>query len=64
MVAGEPVEVLAALASRHDGARRLRDLGVPREALRAVAERVADSPYPNPAPVDADSVTALLGRAW
>lgn len=63
-VGGDPAEVLAALAGQHDGARRLRDLGVPRDHLRAVAERVAATPYPNPAPVDVDSVTALLERAW
>lgn len=63
-VGGDPVQVMADLAAEHDGARRLRDLGVPRDALRTVAERVAAAPYPNPAPVDGDSVTALLDRAW
>jgi alcohol dehydrogenase class IV len=63
-VGGDPAEVLATLAARHDGARRLRDLDVPRDGLRVVAERVASAPYPNPAPVDVDSVAALLARAW
>ncbi|WP_344255138.1 maleylacetate reductase [Terrabacter carboxydivorans] len=63
-VGDDPVQVLADLAAQHDGARRLRDLDVPRDALRAVAERVAAAPYPNPAPVDVDSVTGLLERAW
>jgi maleylacetate reductase len=55
---------LTTLAGEHDGVRRLRDLGVPRKGLRTVAERVAAAPYPNPAPVDVDAVTALLERAW
>ena len=63
-VGGDPTEVLATLAARHDGARRLRDLDVPWDRLRAVAERVAAAPYPNPAPVDVDSVTGLLERTW
>lgn len=63
-VGGDPTDVLAALAAQHDGHRRLRDLDVPRDALGAVAERVTAAPYPNPAPVDVDSVTALLERAW
>lgn len=63
-VGGDPSVVLADLAAQHEGARRLRDLGVPREGLRIVAERVAAAPYPNPAPVDVESVTALLDQAW
>ena len=63
-VGGYPTAVLAALAGAHDGARRLRDLDVPRDGLRQVAERVAAAPYPNPAPVDVDSVKALLEGAW
>jgi alcohol dehydrogenase class IV len=63
-VGGDPAQVIAGLAALHDGASRLRDLGVPRDGLRVVAERVAAAPYPNPAPVDVDSVAALLEQAW
>lgn len=61
---GDPVAAVGALARRHTGPRRLRDLGVPRDGLRAVAERVGARPYPNPRPPAADEVTALLERAW
>lgn len=59
---GDPVEAVAALARGHRGPRRLADLGVPREELRGVAERVAAAPYPNPRPLDADALTDLLER--
>ncbi|MGO4596292.1 maleylacetate reductase [Terrabacter sp. 2RAF25] len=60
----DPVRVVRGLAAGHEGARRLRDLGVPRDALAGVAARVVDAPYPNPRPLDVESVTALLERAW
>lgn len=61
---GDPTLAVAALAARHDGPTTLRGLGVPREALRGVAERVAAAPYPNPRPVTADAVEELLLAAW
>jgi alcohol dehydrogenase class IV len=62
--ATDPVRVVRDLAGAHEGARRLRELGVPREALAGVAHRVVESPYPNPRPLDLDSVAALLEQAW
>lgn len=64
-VAGQdPVAVVSGLARAHEGATTLRELGVPRGKLRGVAERVVANPYPNPRPLDAESVTALLEQAW
>jgi alcohol dehydrogenase class IV len=60
----DPVRVVRGLADAHEGARRLRELGVPRAALAGVAERVVAAPYPNPRPLDVTSVTGLLERAW
>jgi alcohol dehydrogenase class IV len=61
---GDPVGAVAALAARHDGPTTLGALGLPRTALREVAERVAAAPYPNPRPVVADEVEELLLGAW
>jgi alcohol dehydrogenase class IV len=61
---GDPVPVVARLASRFDGPTSLGALGVPRDGLREIAGRVVADPYPNPRPLDVDSVTALLTRAW
>ncbi|WP_141578932.1 maleylacetate reductase [Actinomadura sp. WMMA1423] len=64
-VAGpDPVAVVAALARAHRGPTRLSALGVPRERLREMAERVAADPYPNPRPPDADAVAELLDAMW
>jgi alcohol dehydrogenase class IV len=60
----DPVAVVSGLARGHDGPTTLADLGVPRDALRRVAERVAADPYPNPRPPTADAVAALLDDAW
>jgi alcohol dehydrogenase class IV len=61
---GDPTLAVAALAAQHDGPTTLRALGVPRDALGEVAERVAADPYPNPRPVTADAVEELLFAAW
>jgi alcohol dehydrogenase class IV len=61
---GDPALAVATLASTHEGPTTLGALGVPRTALREVAERVADDPYPNPRPVTADGVEELLLAAW
>lgn len=61
---GDPVAAVRALAARFDGPRALRDLGVPEDGLRAIAERVVAHPYPNPRPLDVASVHALLRTAW
>ncbi|GAB2468606.1 maleylacetate reductase [Promicromonospora xylanilytica] len=64
LTSGDPTLAVAGLAARHDGPTTLRALGVAREALREVAERVAADPYPNPRPVTADAVEELLLAAW
>ncbi|HLV74998.1 MAG TPA: maleylacetate reductase, partial [Vulgatibacteraceae bacterium] len=60
----DPAAVVARLARAHDGPTRLSELGVPRDALPAMAERVVDAPYPNPRTPTTAGVTELLARAW
>lgn len=64
VLGAEPVAAVAALAGEYDGPTTLADLGVPRDGLRGVAERVAANPYPNPRRFDVDDVCALLERVW
>ncbi|WP_435770017.1 maleylacetate reductase [Nocardioides sp. SYSU DS0651] len=59
-----PADTISRLAASCGGPVRLRDLGVPEDALPPVADRVAAAPYPNPAPVRGPEVLALLRRAW
>ncbi|WP_328885252.1 maleylacetate reductase [Streptomyces sp. NBC_00316] len=61
---GDPVTVVGRLARSHDGPTTLGALGVPRDGLRAVAERIAAQPYPNPRPPEAEALTRLLEEAW
>ncbi len=42
----------------------LRDLGMPEAALDRAADIAAESPYPNPRPIERDAVRALLDDAW
>ncbi|TDD61124.1 iron-containing alcohol dehydrogenase, partial [Actinomadura darangshiensis] len=64
-VAGpDPVAAVAALARAHEGPTRLSGLGVPRDGLHDVAERVAAKPYPNPRRLDAGAVAELLDAMW
>ena len=63
-VGGDPVAVVAGLAASYDGPRTLRELGVPRDEVSAVAERVVAAPYPNPRPLTVDSVQELLLAVW
>jgi alcohol dehydrogenase class IV len=60
----DPVSVVSQLARSVEGPTSLGALGVPHEGLREVAGRVVAAPYPNPRPVDVDSVTHLLEGAW
>jgi maleylacetate reductase len=64
IIGTDPVAVVSALARAHDGPTTLEALGVPRAELRGIAQRVVADPYPNPRPLDVESVTALLDRAW
>jgi alcohol dehydrogenase class IV len=62
------VKALDGLSDRYDhtGNRRpLRDLGLSREGINAVADSVlATVPPPNPRPVDLESVRHLLAATW
>jgi alcohol dehydrogenase class IV len=60
----DPAAVVEGLAHSHDGAVTLRELGVPRHGLELTAGRVVASPYPNPRPVEHDSLRVLLQTAW
>jgi alcohol dehydrogenase class IV len=60
----DPVAVVSGLAGSYKGPTTLRALGVPRDRLRAVAERVVAEPYPNPRPLAVADITGLLEEAW
>lgn len=60
----DPVAAVAELAHSHAGPTRLSELGVPRDGLRGIAERVVAKPYPNPREADVDALTGLLHEAW
>ncbi len=64
VIGDDPAAAVARIADGYDGPRSLRALGVPRDGLRAVAERVAATPYPNPRTFDADELTGLLDEVW
>lgn len=46
------------------GPTSLRELGLAESDLERAAEAATSAPYPNPAPVTRDGVTALLRAAW
>ncbi|MER7179904.1 maleylacetate reductase [Streptomyces hyaluromycini] len=59
------VEGLAMLRDRLGAPRSLRDLGMPRDGVAAVAEAVvAAAPAGNPRPVTLDAITDLVRNAW
>ncbi|MYW70073.1 iron-containing alcohol dehydrogenase [Streptomyces sp. SID8379] len=60
---GDPVAAVTRLARSYDGPTTLTALGVPRDGLRPIAERVAAAPHPNPRTVTTDAVTRLLEGA-
>jgi alcohol dehydrogenase class IV len=61
---GDPIDVVRTLAASYEGPHTLRELGVAREGLPEVVDRVVGSPYPSPRPLDRESVLALLEAAW
>lgn len=61
---GDPVTVIGELARGHTGPTTLGALGVPRDGLRAIAERIAAQPYPNPRTLQVDALVRLLDEAW
>ncbi|MFD3587678.1 maleylacetate reductase [Streptomyces sp. NPDC058683] len=59
------VEGLADLRDRLGAPRSLRELGMPRDGVAAVAEAVvAAAPAGNPRPVTLDAITDLVRNAW
>ncbi|MFG3019867.1 maleylacetate reductase [Streptomyces sp. NPDC048254] len=59
------VEGLVGLGDRLGAPRSLRDLGMPRDGVAAVAEAVvAAAPAGNPRPVTLDAITDLVRNAW
>jgi alcohol dehydrogenase class IV len=56
---------LAVLRAAVRAPRALRDLGMPEDGIaRAVGPVLAAAPADNPAPLNEESVTALLRAAW
>ena len=64
VVGSDPVSAVAEIARAYDGPTTLRELGVPSPGLRAVAERVAAAPYPNPRPFAAAELFGLLRQVY
>lgn len=60
----DPVGAVTEIADGYDGPTTLADLGVPRDGLPEVADRVAAQPYPNPRRFDAQELLALLRQVW
>ncbi len=60
----DPVAAVTEIADGYDGPTTLAGLGVPRDGLPEVAERVAARPYPNPRRFDAQELLALLWQVW
>jgi maleylacetate reductase len=52
------------LAGRLGAPRALRDLGMPESGIGRAAEIAAQSPYPNPRPIEPGAIRDLIARAW
>jgi alcohol dehydrogenase class IV len=52
------------LASRHGAPTSLRAIGMPADGLDRAAELAAETPYPNPRPLERAALRALLQRAF
>lgn len=63
-IGGDPVGAVATLAGGYGGPTTLGQLGVPRDGLAGIAERVVAAPYPNPRRVTVSDLTELLDAAW
>lgn len=61
---GDPAAAMWALATRLGAPRSLAALGMPEKGIAAAAHAAAAQPYPNPRPIDAVAIEALLRRAW
>jgi alcohol dehydrogenase class IV len=52
------------LAGRLGARRALRDLGMPEDGIDLAADLAAQSPYPNPRPIERAAIRDLIARAW
>ncbi|MGH2353380.1 MAG: iron-containing alcohol dehydrogenase family protein [Chloroflexota bacterium] len=65
IAAGRAIDAIARLREAVGGPGRLRDLGVPREALsRLAADATVPEPSQNPGPATRDDFAAIYERAW
>jgi alcohol dehydrogenase class IV len=59
-----PAQGVFELAARHGAPTSLHAIGMPVEGLDRAAELAADTPYPNPRPLERSALRALLQRAF
>jgi alcohol dehydrogenase class IV len=59
-----PAQGVFELAARHGAPTSLHAIGMPVEGLDRAAELAADTPYPNPRPLERAALRALLQRAF
>ena len=60
----DAAQALFELAARHGAPTSLRAIGMPAEGLDRAAELAAQTPYPNPRPLERAALRALLQRAF
>ena len=60
----DPARALQQLAARHGAPTSLAALGMPASGLDQAAELAAQTPYPNPRPLERAALRALLQRAF
>ncbi|RAI43033.1 maleylacetate reductase [Rhodoplanes roseus] len=60
----DPAGALFDLAGRVGARRALRDIGMAESGIDLATERALARPYPNPRPLDRDTVRALIARAF
>jgi alcohol dehydrogenase class IV len=60
----DPADGIYDLAGRLGAPRALRDLGMPENGIDRAADLAAQSPYPNPRPIERAAIRDLIGRAW
>ena len=60
----DPARALQQLAARHGAPTSLAALGMPAAGLDQAAELAAQTPYPNPRPLERAALRALLQRAF
>jgi alcohol dehydrogenase class IV len=59
-----PADAIYDLAGRLGAPRALRDLGMPESGIDRAADLAAQSPYPNPRPIERAAIRDLIARAW